>query len=60
VDAGEKLTTKEKVVGKASRSRNEAVSEVYHILTEAGAIKRDGNRGYFAQTNYLKALEIVG
>ena len=60
VEADEKLTTKEKVVGKASRSRNEAVSEVYKILVNNGAIKRDGNKGYFAKTDYQTALRMLG
>lgn len=60
VEADEKLTTKEKVVGKPSRSRNEAVSEVYKILVDRGAIKRDGNKGYFAKTDYQTALNLIG
>ena len=60
VEENEKLTTKEKVVGKASRSRNEAVSEVYKILVGKGAIIRDGNQGYFAKTDYQTALKMLG
>ena len=60
VEENEKLTTKDKVVGKPSRSRNEAVSEVYKILVDRGAIKRDGNKGYFAKTDYQTALKMLG
>ena len=60
VEKDEKLTTKEKVVGKSSRSRNEAVSEVYKILVNKGAIKRNGNKGYFAKTDYQTALKMLG
>jgi len=59
VEPNEKLTTKDKVVGKPSRSRNEAVSEVYKILSKQGAIEREGNKGYFAKTDYQTALKML-
>jgi hypothetical protein len=62
IGAGQKLTPRDTVVGKPTRSKNETATRIYQELVGAGAIERKGSQGYFvtATADYQTALSVVG